>query len=341
MSYIFQTALQINIYPLDMPHVRWTLPHQIRTLGDQVDTICITLDNRRSRSGRYRGAKYDESLAEIREFLALAQVSNAKLSIVEVDYSQGAAKKVADTFFSGEDVPHKAWDGGPFYAYFFGLHAAQARYVFHIDGDMLFGGGCRVWIDEAIKLLGSQKDVLFMAPLAGPPHPDVISQKHKLLTGAPAEQVGHFSPALRFDHVSTRVFFVDLKRFAERVGALDIIRPSVLKRLKSRILGNPPLCLEAEHILSKAMIRHGLSRIDVLGSTPGLWSLHPPFRSPEFCRALPDLISRIERGDVPHGQLGDYNINDSFFDWSSVRALNTWPHRMRRHLVHFAERVWE
>ena len=50
-----------------------------------------------------------------------------------------------------------------------------------------------------------------------------------------------------------------------------------------------------------------------------MWSLHPPYRSEEFYRELPGLIERIENGDIPEAQRGDYELNDSMFDWSRAR----------------------
>ncbi len=47
--------------------------------------------------------------------------------------------------------------------------------------------------------------------------------------------------------------------------------------------------------------------------------LHPPYRSEEFYRALPGLIERIENDDIPEAQRGDYELNDSMFDWSRAR----------------------
>ena len=67
------------------------------------------------------------------------------------------------------------------------------------------------------------------------------------------------------------------------------------------------------------MAAAGLFRVDFLGAAPGMWSLHPPYRSEEFYREPPRLIERIESGEVPEAQRGDYELNDSMFDWSRAR----------------------
>jgi hypothetical protein len=50
-----------------------------------------------------------------------------------------------------------------------------------------------------------------------------------------------------------------------------------------------------------------------------MWVVHPAFRSEHFYAELPDLIRRIEAGDVPDEQRGDFELNDSMVDWSSAR----------------------
>jgi hypothetical protein len=50
-----------------------------------------------------------------------------------------------------------------------------------------------------------------------------------------------------------------------------------------------------------------------------MWSLHPPYRSPEFYRRLDELVQRVESNDLPLAQQGDFDLNDSVIDWSDAR----------------------
>jgi hypothetical protein len=104
--------------------------------------------------------------------------------------------------------------------------------------------------------------------------------------------------------------------------------------LKARLLGNPPDAREAEVLLSHTMQRLNLYRIDLLGSAPGLWSLHPPYRSEEFYQRLPELVAAVETGNVPDGQRGHYDLNDSMVDWSQARAANHWHRRYLKIISH-------
>jgi hypothetical protein len=116
-------------------------------------------------------------------------------------------------------------------------------------------------------------------------------------------------------------------------------RPSVSQRLRSHVLGNPSRAKEAETVLSRNMHQHGLWRADMLGSKAGMWSLHPQYRSELFYQELPELIDRIEKGDVPDEQRGYYELNDSMIDWRDQRRKNTRLRRMLSHLSRLAERM--
>ena len=97
--------------------------------------------------------------------------------------------------------------------------------------------------------------------------------------------------------------------------------------------GNPMADL-AENVVSDAMVAAGMYRVDFLGSGDGMWSLHPPYRSEEFYRRLPELIRAVEQGDVPQQQRGHYDLNDSMIDWTQARAANRPYRRYLRMLQH-------
>jgi hypothetical protein len=87
--------------------------------------------------------------------------------------------------------------------------------------------------------------------------------------------------------------------------------------------GHPPYDLP-EDIWSRAMQGRSLWRIDFLGRQPGLWSLHPVTRSEQFYRELPRLIQRIEGNDIPEGQRGDYDLNDSMLRVAPASTKRWW-----------------
>lgn len=322
---------------MDVRHIEHLLPHQIRVWGPMVDRFVVTIDTHQTRSGRYRVGNFDASLEELRELIHKARKTYPQLQVIDVDYSEAMRRDVARYFFNADSIPIKAWDGGPFYSYFFGLYVADAQYVMHFDGDMMFGGGSRAWMQDAIACMQARPDVLITAPFPGPPREDGMIFGHDGAVGG--QHARETLPDLAYRHmaVSTRAFMIDLNRFKTQVGAFPLPRPSATQRFKSKLLGHAPEALEAEMALSKAMRHFGLYRIDLLGSSPGLWSLHPPYRSEEFYQRLPQLIHAVEQGNVPPLQRGHYDLNDSMIDWSQARAANR-PYRrylrMLRHRLH-------
>jgi len=336
-----RAALQINMHPFDAPHVVHTLPHQLRAFAGQVDRVLVTVDTRLANAGRYRAGHYEEARQALFAQLEAVRREHPALVVDPVSYDGQTRAGIGRAFFaSTPDWPDRAFDGGPFYVYFHGLHRANADYVLHMDSDMLFGGGSQTWVDEAVALLERQPDALFVGPFPGPPRADG-SLDPALHVGFPGlaqvaapVRLDEPVPAYRFSTVSTRIFMIDMRRFAARIGALDLVRPDLKRRLRARAYAEAPRSMPAEEVLSVNLAARGLSRIDYLGTGAGMYSLHPPYRMPEFYARLPDLIASIERGDIPEGQRGDFDLNASMIDWSVALAAKRPAVRYRKALQH-------
>jgi hypothetical protein len=307
-------TLQINIAPPDLPHAVHVLPHQLRVFAGQVDEVILTLDTVRPAGGRF-AAEWEDRVEGMERLLDDLTGQYAHAAVSAVDASAGAVRAVGDFFFGVDRLPLKDSRGGPLYSYFHGLHSARNDIVLHMDSDMMFGGGSQSWVKEALALIGQRDEVLFAGPLPGPPRADgrLMQQPHACALPGQAH-------AFRFPTVSTRVFLLDRTRLLRHAGPLPLRPPLLLRsRVKARLKGNPSVAMP-EQILSAALERHGLFRVDFLGRAPGMWSVHPPFRSAAFYRELPRLIARIEEGEVPDEQRGQYDIVDALFDFSDARA---------------------
>lgn len=312
MSQSSGVTMQINLAPSDLPHARYTLPHQLRQWGRQVDEVVFVLDLHQS-SGRYSQG-WRERLPGMRRLLEDLCASHPGARMVEVDYTRAVAERLAARFFGGRPIHAKDWQGGPFYSYFFGLDAVSYDYVLHMDSDVMYGGGSRTWIAEAIRLMGERPDILLCNPLPGPPTADGRLRSQTL------ERETLSSLAYRADQISTRVFFTDMRRFDATMTPLPLMRAPLRLSLLALADGNPPWW-GGEHILSETMVARDLVRVDFLGEEPGMWSVHPPYRSQLFYERLPTLIEEIESGRVPEAQRGHHDVHDSMVDWTSARRL--------------------
>lgn len=303
-------TLQINLAPTDLPHAKYTLPHQLRQLAEQVDEVLLVVDLHQSR-GRYAEG-WKERLPGLRHLIDECCVRYSHVHSQDVDYSDEAAAAMSALYFGGQPIPTKDWIGAPFYAYFYGLYAAKHNYIFHMDSDMMYGGGSTTWVAEAVQLLTERPDVLICNPLPGPPTADG-SLRSQVLEPELYSSLAYRSPSL-----STRLFLMDRDRFYSRIKQLPLLPQTRHRVWRALVEGQPPY-QSVEVIFKEAMAEHGLYRIDFLGSDPGLWSVHPPFRSKLFYDRLPILIQQIETGDVPEAQRGCHDMNDSMVDWTSAR----------------------
>ncbi|HEY5044422.1 MAG TPA: hypothetical protein VII53_01035 [Solirubrobacteraceae bacterium] len=306
-------TLQINVAPTDFLHARETLPHQLRQWAGQVQEVIFSFDLHRTERGGRFAEGWEERRGPMQELLdeLCGQYPNAR--VVPVDYGEMTAREIALVFTGGSPVPAKDTKGAPIYPYFHGLWAASHDLVLHLDSDLMFGGSSQTWVVEGSELLAEHPDVLAVSPLPGPPRAD------GRLSSQSATPFQDRSLAFRFPTLSTRLFMIDRQRLRERILPLQLAGPArLISRVKARLHGNPPYAA-VEIAVSEAMAAAGLSRVDFLGASPGMWSLHPPLRSEAFHRALPGLIERIEAGDIPNAQRGDYELNDSMFDWSRAR----------------------
>jgi hypothetical protein len=305
-------TLQISLSPGDLQHAHAVLPHQLRTWAGQVDEILLTLDTLPPRGTTRFGRGWTEQGPALARLLEDQVSLHANAHIAEVDYGQEVRRELADRFFGGRAVPEKDSRGGPFYSYFYGLAHARHDDVLHLDSDLLFGGGSQRWIGEAQDLLATRADVLAVNPLGGPPLHD--------LSRWPDPPLDEHIRAFRCTSISTRVFFVDRRTLEERVFPLSLRRPRRLRsRVKAKMHGNPSVAMP-EDLLTDALHANAMIRADLLGSPPGMWSVHPLVRTPAFYATLDELVRRIEAGDVPDAQRGAFELSESFVVAAGGRA---------------------
>jgi hypothetical protein len=300
-------TLQISLAPTDLPHAVHIVPHQLRQWADQVDEILLTVDLHRSRGKFAEG--WEERLPGLRQLIEDCCAAYPHCRSVDVDYGSEAREAVASRFFDGKPVPLKDYRGAPYYSYLFSISCAKNDRVFHLDSDLLFGGGSKTWVSEAVYVLDRRSEVLACNPLPGPPTADGTLRSQHL------ERDPMGPNAFRSPELSTRLFFADLRR----LPVLKATRVPARPAWGARLDGNPTFNT-AEYAISRAMASRGLIRVDFLGAEPGMWAVHPPWRSATFYRRLPDLIGEIEQGRVPEGQRGCHDVEDCMVDWTDVRS---------------------
>lgn len=296
-------TLQISLSPGDLRHVRVLLPHQLRVWAEQVDEVLLTLDTLPPRGATRFGKDWHDQGPALVRLLNDYSRGRPHVQVAEVDYGAEAAGRLGERFFGGQTVPKKDSRGGPFYSYFYGLAEAEHDHVLHIDSDILFGGGSKHWLAEAQELLTRSDQVFAVNPLGGPPLAD--------MSRWPDPPFEAMQGAFCCTSISTRVFLVDRETLETHAFPLALRAPSRLRsRVKAVVNRNPSVAMP-EDLLTDAMHAARMMRIDLLGSEPGMWSIHPLFRTEAFHEGLPELIRRIESGDVPDEQRGAFELSDA------------------------------
>jgi hypothetical protein len=296
--------MQITLIPSDLEEARHLLPHQLRTWAAQVDEILCLVD---VPPERLKQEETRSALAELGEFLDQQRLLHPQLAWRLVDYSPEAVAAVEATFYGGRPVPVYDCRNRPIYAYLHLLLAVRHDLVFHIDGDMMFGGASQTWMAEALDQLARRPEILACNPLPGPPRSDgqLLSQRYRP-TPEPDTPF-----AYRFPTLSYRVFLLDRRAMAERLAPLRDEWPPLPRSVRALLRRRTRPHALLEQVIAHAMMRRGQYRLDFLGQAPGMWSLHPRYRTERYKRVLPDLIRLVEAGAVPQAQRGEYDLQDA------------------------------
>lgn len=306
-------TLEILVCPADLGYAAKTLRHQLRVLGPQVDEVLFAVDLVPPRGGRYAGG-WGEALPALETLLSELGEEHPNARVSRAQGSPQELQRLGDRFFGGKAIPSKDCRGSAFEVYFVAFDGPSNDHVFHTDGDMLFGGGSPTWVQEAVDVLAADEDVISVIPLSGPPHPD-----GRLRGQGEHQPYEHPSPAFRFPTWTTRIALFDRRRLLDRLTPLPLSRPPYKRTWLKALVNRNPLVGMPEDILKARVLERGMSRVDLLGSGPGMWTLHPALKPPEFLERLPELIDRVERGDLPEAQLGHYDIVDELVDQRAAR----------------------
>jgi len=315
MDALAPVTFQVNITPGDLGYAIPIVEHQIAQVGRFCSEILISVDHRPGREPDLSGA---------RDWIDSVRSRHPQARFAPVDYSPATVAAVSRYFLDRGTIPPRCRRGG-YFSYFEGIFQARNDHVFHVDCDIMLGGSAQPWLGEAVRLLEGNPDVFSVSPLPGPPAPGLKLKRQV----APALS----SPrgAYRFDGFTTRLFLLNKRRFSGS-AKLRARREPLRQQIRALVEGYSRLVLP-EELIGDYMRMHGLHRVDFAGEVPGLWSLHPPFRNAEFLRRIPEILGAVESGNLPAGQLGDYDINESLVDWSDCyRDLknNRWWRRYLR-----------
>ena len=280
-----------------------TLPPLINFLKKADSKITLILDTR-APSGVLGSALTQSKLNDITDSIKNLQ-SFLNFNFETATYSLQSIRSKNRIQFN---YPHKethCFRGYPIYGSFKQFFDNDADYILHLDCDMIFYESPEYsWINEGIKIMEQNEDILCVLPRGGPPTKD-----RSLHQGTTPYQVDGKRGLYLFKNFTSHHYLIHRERFLSLLP-LKPLWLSWREPIKSRLFGNGKmLCWEAmvEHALQKS----DMWRADLM--TDKAWSLHPGDRSEEFYQLLPQVIDSVNRNEFPEEQRGHFDLRLS--DW--------------------------
>jgi hypothetical protein len=289
-------ALSINVARTDVPYLATIVTHLVRACAFPFVERTLVVDAAPPHR-RYASSEV-ASLDRLRAICRELEGARAVDRIVEVDDSPALRRRIMHKHYGRALRERRDYRGYPTYGVLYAYEIAAGDYFLHFDADMLLHQDPGFsWIDEAIGLLRRRTDVAVVAPLAGPPTTD----------GTLRQRVPHardHDGFHRFTHFTSRKFLVDRARF----DSLLPLAPewvSTRRRITAFLRGRSAL-ERWEKAVSDRLAALGRYRADL--ASPRAWTLHPPDHGAAFVAALPSIIARVEAGEFPAEQAGDYDL---------------------------------
>lgn len=295
-----ECSFSIMVARTDCLFLEQTIPHLVRACNYPFTEKVAFIDTAplgRRFAGRF-GIGTD---AELRQSVAQLIEGGHLDRAVDISYDRNLRKTVYKQTF-GRNLWEVQDSGGyPILGLIQSFDNLAGDYVLHLDIDLLCHGSPEgSWVAEGIRTLEANDDLVFVAPLSGPPSLD-----GRLHQGATEYRHDADRDLYLFQDVTSRKIL--FRR--ETYEALLPMRPlwtSPRRRLVSQFIRKSELW-NWEIIVSERLRETGKFRADLSGKFG--WTLHTPDHGPRFIECLPELIERVETGDVPDGQRGYYDLD--------------------------------
>ena len=287
----------------DALFIKNTLPFLIRLSEKAESKITLILDTR-DPSGVLGSTLPQSELSDITSRIKNLQ-SSLNFNFVKTSYD---SKSIRSKNRSQFNYPHKethCFRGYPTYGSFKQFLDTDAKYILHLDCDMIFYEDPTFsWVQDGIRVMEENEDILCVLPRGGPPTKDRALHQGTI----PYETDGKRGLYL-FKNFTSRHYLIHRERFLSLLP-LKPLWLSWREPIKSRSFGTGKmLCWEAmvEHALEKS----DMWRADLM--TEKAWSLHPAGRSVEFYQLLPQIIDSVNLNEFPEEQRGHFDLRLS--DW--------------------------
>ena len=280
-----------------------TLPYLIKLLEKVSCKITLILDTRNP-SGVLGSTLSQGNLNEI-----ISKIENLKSKVnFEFQTTHYDLNSIRSKNRLQFHYPHKethCFRGYPIYGSFKQFIDTEAKYILHLDCDMIFyEDPAYSWIREGVRVMEENQDILCVLPRGGPP-----SKDGSLHQGSTPFKTDEKRGLYLFKNFTSRHYLIHRERFLSLLP-LKPLWLSWREPIKSRLFGDGKmLCWET--MVEEALSKSDIWRADLM--TDQAWSLHPGDRSEEFYQLLPQIIDSVNRNEFPEEQRGHFDLRLS--DW--------------------------
>jgi hypothetical protein len=292
----------------DIPFMMQTIPHLVKMTNFPFREIVLTIDTA-PLSGDKVGRPGIGTIEELRILTQKLVDEGIVTRVIDINYDLDYQNYVYKKHFGRILKPTHNYKGYPILGSIFKIEEAKTDYILHYDSDMLLHQTSDYnWIEEGIKLMEKEPEIMFIRPLTGPPTKDgTIHQAKSFIKDS--------KDFYKFKFFSSRAYLLNYKRFEKFLPI-----PIIWRSYRNEILNVLPLGIKnnLNYFSGKGkldsweiMISQKLEETRYFRATltnPNAWTLHPIDRRPEFIQALPKIIKRIEEGNYPPEQAGYYDL---------------------------------
>jgi hypothetical protein len=277
-----------------------TIPHMLRSHSISFARKYLVVDHTPA-SGRLSGPSHQIDADLFTQTLA-DTVPGSTIETLRRDPS--TRRRINREWFGRSAVSDRCASGTPIYPFVFGISMADTEFVLHADCDMLFyDPGNPSWIEEGMRILGSEPDVMFVNQMMGP-RSDCVPDPEFL---APYDSDRHLRLATTF---STRCFLLQRSKLLQFLPLLSTTYP-VHRQVIYAAQGRSRF-LPLERMVAHQLTLTNTFRCD-LSSSFG-FTLHAANKnwfSTDPGTVL-KVIGDIEEGKVSQSQVGHINLNDTW-----------------------------
>jgi len=290
-------TLSLMVARTDVLWIRPMLEHLCRAHRDSVNKIVVFADTAPLGPG-YRNRPGVGTMEQLYAILDKAKHDGFIDEVKDISYDVKVRKDIYRRHFGYDIGVTHDFRGYPILGSIYTFENAGSDLVLHFDTDVLFyqKKGTN-WLNEAVDLLESREDIMFVAPHPGPPMSSgELKQRHVTYSKE--------NSFFKFKQFSSRVFLMSNNKF-QKVLPMKPQYISWKRRVWQNLTGKSA-CWNWEIFVSEKLKVSEFYRADLRNTD--YWTLHTPDHGPDFVKNLPEIIRKVESGWFPESQAGDYDM---------------------------------